>query len=404
MPTYKYKATAMDGKSVEGTEVANSRGEVVALLRGKKQFPVKIEEVEDGKDSGKQGLVLFKSIKIKEIAIFCRQFHTMLNSGVSIIACLDILRRQTGNKRLRQEIYNVYEYVQKGQTLSEAMKACGDTFPPLLLNMVEAGEASGNLDSIMDRMAEHYEKENKINNKVKTAMVYPIILSILAISVVVFLLIFVMPTFVGMFQSSGVELPLPTRILLLISDTIIRYWYLIAAAAALGIYGLRLYLKSKDGRYLFDSIKLRLPVVKDTSIKIATSRFSRTLSILLASGIPLLEGLEIVSRIVGNKVLEKHILQAMEEVRKGSPLSRPIKSIGYFPPMLDSMIQIGEESGALDEILDRTANFYDEEVDTAIQKMTAMLEPLMIVIMALLIGAIIIAMILPMFDMIKTIQ
>jgi len=404
MPTYRYRATAINGKTVDGTEVANSRGDVVAILRERQHFPVKIEEVDEAKGAKKQGLLFIKSIKIMEIAIFCRQFHTMLNSGVSIIACLDILRRQTENKRLRKEIYNVYEYVQKGQTLSEAMKNCNNTFPALLLNMVEAGEASGNLDTIMNRMAEHYEKENKINNKVKTAMIYPIILSVLAVAVVVFLLIFVMPTFVGMFQSSGVELPLPTRILLFFSNAIVVYWYIILAIAAGLFYALKLYLSSEGGRYSFDYLKLKLPVIKNTVIKIATSRFSRTLSILLASGIPLLEGLEIVSRIVGNKVLEKKVLKAMEEVRRGATLSKPIKSIGFFPPMLDSMIQIGEESGALDEILYRTANFYDEEVDTAILKMTAMLEPLMIVVMAIIIGAIIIAMLLPMFDMIKTIQ
>ncbi|KAB3537360.1 type II secretion system F family protein [Alkaliphilus pronyensis] len=404
MQTFKYKATTAEGNTIEGTHLANNRDDVVVMLREKKHYPIKVEEFHEGKDIKDLSFSFGKSVKTKDIAIFCRQFYTMLNAGISIVASLDILRRQTDNGKLREEIAGVYEDVQKGQTLSEAMKNRKRTFPGLLLNMVEAGEVSGNLDAIMSRLASHFEKENKINNKVKTAMVYPIILSVLAVGVVVFLLTFVMPTFIGMFEGSGVALPLPTRILLDVSNILTTYWYIFTVFIIIAIVGFKAFITTEAGRYSFDEFKLKLPVIKETIKKISTSRFSRTLSTLLASGIPLLEALDIVSRVVGNKVLEKGILKSIDEVRRGSTLAKPIKAIGFFPPMLDSMIKIGEESGALDDILEKTASFYDEEVDSAIQKLTAMLEPLMIIIMALIIGAIVIAMILPMFDMMNTIQ
>ncbi|KAB3527593.1 type II secretion system F family protein [Alkaliphilus serpentinus] len=403
MPTFSYKATTSEGKTVEGTFVANSKGEVVTLIRESNQYPINIIEATEGKNLNMNSFTIGGRIKVKDISIFCRQFYTMLNAGVSIIASLDILKKQTENKRLREAVANIYEDLQKGRTLSEAMKTKNNIFPDLFINMVEAGEASGNLDTIMNRMAEHYEKENKINNKVKTAMMYPLVLSILALTVVVFLLAFVMPTFVSMFEGSGVPLPLPTKILLNISNTLTTYWYFFVAATVLMVFSFKVFISTEDGKYSFDSFKLKIPVVSNTIKKVATSRFSRTLSILLASGISLLEALDIVARVVGNKVLEKVIHGTMEDVRKGAPLSKPIRNSGFFPPMLDSMLQIGEESGALDDILEKTANFYDDEVETAIQKMTGLLEPLMIVFMALIIGAIVIAMLLPMFDMISTI-
>jgi type IV pilus assembly protein PilC len=256
----------------------------------------------------------------------------------------------------------------------------------------------------MDRMAVNYEKENKITKKLKGAMKYPIILSIVSILVVVFLLTFIMPTFVGMFEGSGVELPLPTRILLMISGIIINYWYFVFTALLLMILGIKKYIGTNNGQFLIDHIKFKIPIVKGTTQKVITSRFTRTLSTLLASGIPLIQALDIVSRIVGNVVVEKGILKAKEDVRKGIDLATPIKQMDVFPPMAESMIRIGEESGTLDEILDNTANFYDEEVEAALQKMTTLIEPIMIVVMAIVVGSIVIAMVMPMFEMMNTIQ
>lgn len=402
MPVYKYKAISPDGQAVESTTTAKSKEEVITILRQNRQIPVYVVEHIEGKDV--KTLDLFNKVRIKDIAVFCRQFYAMLNAGVTIINCLDILRQQIENRRLRTVTGDVYEDVQKGLTFSEALKKHEEVFPELLVNMVAAGEASGNLDTIMDRMALHYEKENKINTKIRSAMIYPMLLSIMAVLVVVFLLTFIMPKFVGMFTDSGVPLPLPTRIVLGISHGIIEYWYIVIAVIAVAAYVIKRASKLDSVRIYVDSLKFRLPVIKSSTQKIVTSRFSRTMSTLLASGMPLLQSLDIVSKIVGNKVVEEGILTAKDEVRKGMSLSGPIKKIGVFPPMLVSMLSIGEESGSLDEILDRTANYYDDEVEASLEATTKLVEPLMLVVIAVLVGFIVVAMIMPMFDMMKTIQ
>ena len=403
MATYKYSAVDSLGKKIEGIYEANTKDEVLLMLRQSNNFPIKIEEnqaVSKDIDFSKY----FQKVKTKDIAIFCRQFYTLLNSGITIINCLQILQRQTENKKFAHVIGEVYEAVQKGLTFSEGLKRHRDVFPELLIYMVEAGEVSGNLDVIMDRMAIHFEKENRINNKIKGAMAYPIVLSVVAVTIVVFLLTFVMPTFVGMFKSSGVVLPLPTRILLSISDIITHYWYLIFLLIFSLTYFLGKYIKSDIGRTSIDGIKFKIPIIRGVTQKIVTSRFTRTLSTLLSSGVPLIQALEVVSRIVGNKLVEKGIVKAQDDVKKGVELAVPIENMGVFPPMAVSMIRIGEESGALDDILEKTANFYDDEVETALQTMTTLLEPIMILVMGVVVGGIVIAMMLPIFDMMNTIQ
>jgi type IV pilus assembly protein PilC len=262
---------------------------------------------------------------------------------------------------------------------------------------------SGNLDIIMDRMAGHYEKEFRINNKVRGAMVYPIILSIVAIGVVIFMLTFVMPTFMEMFEGSDVPLPAPTRILLSFSGALKQYWYLFIGGIVILVVFVKQLLKLNSVRILLDRVKFKIPVIKGTTEKIVTSRFTRTLSTLSASGVPLLQSLEIVANVVGNKVVGDGINTAKEEVRKGTSLSDTIKDIDVFPLMVTSMIEVGEESGSLDEILEKTAVFYDEELETALQKLTTMIEPIMIVVMAAVIGFIVVSMLLPMFGMFETI-
>lgn len=402
MPNYRYTALDKFGKKVEKTYSANSKEEVLNMLRQNGYYPVKIEI--DGSNRDLKKLNIHSSVKTKDIAILCRQFYAMVNAGVPLVSCLEILRYQTENKKLRKTVGDVYEDVQKGMTFSESLKNYRKIFPDLLIHMVEAGEVSGNLDIIMDRMATHYEKENRINNKIRGAMTYPIILSVIAVIVVIFLLTIVMPTFIGMFDGTGIELPLPTRILLVISDFLKQFWYLVLLLIISLMYMFNKYVQSEKGRYTVDSIKFSIPIIKGTTKKVITSRFTRTLATLLSSGVSLIESLDIVSRVVGNKVVAKGLQQSKEDVRKGINLADPIENIGVFPPMVVSMIRIGEESGALDDILDKTANFYDEEVETALQRMTTLLEPLMLVFMAIIIGFIVIAMVLPMFDMINTIQ
>lgn len=397
---FKYKAVTDSGQIIEGIHDAQDENEVIAMLRGSSYMPISIEQTIN---SGASTTISFGKVKRKDLAVFCRQFYTMLNSGVSIVKSLDILEKQTENKLLKRAIEDVYESVQKGMTLSEAMRNNPKIYPSILINMVEAGEASGSLDTIMERMAVHYEKEFKIENKVKGAMVYPMVLAVVATAVVVFLMVAVMPTFVEMFESSGVELPGPTRALLAISHSMRNLWYLYIIGIGVITLGIKYYGRTEAGSMVFDTMKLRIPVFKNTNIKLATSRFTRTLSTLLSSGIPLIQGIDIVARVVGNKYISSKLDNVKEEVRKGVPLSRTVKDTGIFPPMVDSMIKIGEESGSLDEILQRSADFYDEEVETALQKMTELMQPLMVVLMALVVGFIVIAIALPMFDMVNTI-
>lgn len=400
MPLYEYRAITDKGENITGTYEATNESEVIAMLRQSNHYPVVVKETIQNKDI--LDLSMLNKVKIKDLAIFCRQFYTMLNAGIPIVNCLDVLRLQTENRRLKNILSNVYDDIQKGATFSAALRNHKKVLPELLINMIEAGEISGNLDSILERMAVHYEKESKITNKVKGAMVYPIMLSIVSVFIVIFLLVFVMPTFLSMFEGS--TLPAPTRALLAISNSLTRFWYIYVIGIILIVFGFNQLYESEEGRLFFDRLKFKLPVVKSATEKVVTSRFTRTLSTLLSSGIPLIQALESTAKVSGNKVVEVGMKQAIDEVSTGTTLSNSIKKIGVFPPMVISMIQIGEESGQLDDILDKTANFYDEETESALQKMTTLLEPLMIIIMAIIIGGIVIAMILPMFDMINTIS
>lgn len=398
---FKYKAVTESGEIVEGTFEGENSQEVLSMLRGNNCLPISI--VETKKDKIETNKIFSSLVNKKDLAIYCRQFYTMLDSGISIIDSLDILEKQTENKTLKGATGHVYEDVQKGMTLSKAMKNYEKAFPDLLVNMVEAGEVSGTLDNIMERMAVHYEKENNIENKVKTAFTYPIILIIISVAVVIFLLTAVMPTFIVMFESSGNVLPGPTRLLLNMSNRLKNYWFVYIMFLFLVILGINYYKKTDSGKYYIDSIKIKFPGIKKTNIKIITSRFTRTLSTLLSSGIPLIEAIDVVSRVVNNEVVRKGLEGSIEEIQRGDSLSRTIKKIGIFPPMVYSMINVGEESGSLDEILLRTADFYDEEVEVSLDRMTTMLEPILIVIMAIIVGFIVIAMAMPMFEMVDTI-
>lgn len=402
MALYKYRALTADGRNIEGRYKADNEAEVVRLLREANSIPIEIEEDSKSKDLGE--LAIFNKVKIKDIAIFCRQFYTMLNAGVTIVNCLDILRVQTESKPLKKILGEVYDDVVVGSSFEEAMGKHENDFPRLLLSMIEAGEVSGNLDGIMYRMAIHYENENKINKKIKSAMIYPIILAVLSVSVVTLMLTFVFPTFIEMFEDSDAPLPMPTQILVALSDLLRNRWYVFVLVIGLIIYIFRRYVKTEEGRYNLDKLILKLPVVGKAMQKIATSRFSRTLSTLLYSGVPLIESLDIVGRVIGNKVIQTKLVRVKDEISRGTDLSGPIGEIKEFPPMLTHMVEIGEESGAIDDIMEKTADFYDEEVDAAIQSMTAMLEPIMIIFMAVIIGAMVVAMVLPMFEMVNTIE
>lgn len=403
MPNYDYVALNNKSKKIKGKLTASSMSDATTALKEKSYFPL---EVSESKYKSKEDNILarFSKISNKDLAVFCRQFYAMLNAGIPIIQCLDIVKQQTEKQKFSLVIADIYEQLQKGYTFSEALKQNADTFPSIMINLVEAGEVSGNLDSIMERLAVHFEKEHKIENKIKGAMVYPIILAIVTVAVVVFLLIVVMPTFMGMFEGSGVPLPMPTVILLNISKFLQNQWYVAIGAIIVIGYIIRKARQNEHLRLGQDKFVLqRMPVLKGVTTKIVSSRFSRTMSTLIGSGVELLTAIEITSRVTGNKYVEKILMQVGEDVKKGVGMSDPLRRYDVFPSMIPSMIKIGEDSGSLDNILEKTANFYDEELETAIQKLMSMIEPLMIVFMAVIIGFIVIAMMLPMFDMLKTV-
>lgn len=401
MALYKYRASSESGKIQEGYFEASSVADVVSMLKSNNFYPISIEE-DDGVDVDKE--VFIKRVTKKDMAVFCRQFYTMLEAGINIVNCLDILEKQAGNKSLKKVISTVKEDVQKGITLSEAMGKHGKIFSSLLTNMVMAGEVSGNLDVLMERMALHYERENAIENKVRNALVYPTVLSMVAIAVVIFLLTVVMPTFVSMFEAAGIALPGPTRALLTMSNCLLNYWYIFIGIFIGLIIGIYTFSKTDKGRLFLDNIKIKMPGIKKINMNIIASRFARTISTLLSSGMPLLQALDVVSKVVGNQLVAKKLNKATEDIRKGIPLSRTIKDIEVFPPMIDAMIIVGEESGTLDHMLNKAADFYDEEVETSLQKMTTLLEPILIILMAVIIGFIVISMAMPMFDVINTIE
>ena len=396
MAKFKYRAMSGNGKKIEGNHVANSRDEVVQMITSNGYYPLMIEEVIE---STNIELGFGEKVTTKDIAIFCRQLYTMIDAGVSINRALNIMANQLTNKKLRKVTAEIEEDVKKGEMLSAAINKHDDVFPQLLISMVESGEISGNLDTMMLRMSTHFEKENKLNNKIKAAMTYPTILGIVAVCAVMFIMTFVMPTFIEMFESEGVVLPITTKILINISAILQKNFLFIIICIICAIVGFKFYSRTEHGIYTISKLKLHLPIIGELNKKIIVSRFTRTLSTLIASGVSLVHSLPVVAGVLGNKIAEDAINKVREEVTKGEGLSEPIKEAGIFPEMLSSMINIGEETGQLDEILNKTADFYDEEVEQAIQTTTALIEPLLIVVMGLVIGFIVISIMLPMFDM-----
>lgn len=396
MPKFEYIAKNYRGETMKGVIDASRYEEAVANLRNKNYFPIQIE----AKGTPIQvNLSKRNKIKIKDLAVFCRQFATTLNAGIPVVDSLEILYKQTENKRFAKIITDLYEVIQKGYPLSEAMAAHSNAFPALLIHMIEMGELSGTLDTAIEKMAEYFENENKLNKKVQSAITYPIVVSILAIVIVIFMLIFVMPTFIGIFDSMEAELPMITQILLAISGGLQNYWYLLVLMILIMFLLINKYGKSQQGKYKIDKIKLKIPILGKVQHKIVISRFTRTMSTLLNSGIDLLQALNVVQKVINNTYMNEKMKVVEERVRKGLGLAESIKDSGIFPPMVYQMIQVGEDTGSLDFILSKTADFYDEEVETSITKMTTMIEPLIIVVLGLVIGFIVIAMILPMFEM-----
>lgn len=395
MGKFKYRVMNSKGEKVEGIIEAESKNEVIKNVSENGYYPLSVEEILD-KSSFE---IKFNSkVKLKDIAIFCRQFYTMLNAGIPILECLELLSNQTEKLKLKTAINNLKDDVEKGEILSEAMKKYSDVFPNLLISLIASGEASGKMNSIMLRMSSNYEKEYKISNKIKNAMMYPCILGVVCVGVIIFILSYVMPTFLEIFEQTGATLPWTTRFVIWLSLLIKNNYLMIALILVSIITLIRIFIKSEKGIDVLSKLKLKLPVIKKMNQMIIVSRFTRNLSILINSGLKLVDSLEIVSVVCNNKLAENELKRVKEKLIKGYSLNKAIDESGMFPKMLSSMIKIGEDTGALDDILDKTADFYDEELETSIQRTVTLLEPILIVIMGVIIAFIVMAIMLPMFD------
>lgn len=395
MNTYSYRAMKDDGKKLEGMYEANSRDEVVEMITANGFYPLKVEEVTKGK---RTEIRLNNRVTTKDLAIFCRQLYTMLDAGVSITNSLNMLAMQLPSPRLRTILSEIEESVKKGEMLSVAMKRYKE-FPQLLISMIESGESTGNIDTMMLRMASHFEKETKTNNKVKSAMIYPICLAVVAVAAVMFILTFVMPTFAELFEENGASLPFITSAMIGASSFLKSYWFIIVAVIAIIVVAIKAYAETEDGKVRFSALALKFPIVANLNKKVIVARFTRTLATLLSAGISLVQALPIVSAVLGNKIAQQDLDRIRERVVRGDGLSAPIAESEIFPDMLASMVRIGEESGALDDILNKTADFYEEEVDQAITQTTELMQPIVIVIMGIVVGIMVMGIMLPMFDM-----
>src|SRR6476659_2065914 len=401
MPAFTYTARALNGDLRTATIDAPNRDEVIAQLRKQRLNVVKIDEK---KDADKQKQKKAGKISMRDIVIFTRQFSTMINAGLPLVQALDILAKQSENKALKDVTLAVVFDVESGHTVADALRKHPKAFSDLYVNMVAAGEAGGILDTILMRLATFLEKNDALVRKVKGAMIYPaVIMSVSAIAVVV-LLIFVIPVFENMFGSVGLALPLPTRIVIGASRFLKAYWWMIGAIIIVGAYMFKKYYASPNGKLVVDRLMLKMPVLGDVLRKSAVSRFTRTLGTLISSGVSILEGLEITAKTAGNRVIQDAIMQSRSSIAGGDTIAQPLQKSKVFPPMVISMIAVGEQTGGLDEMLSKIADFYDEEVDAAVSNLLSLLEPIMIVFLGVIVGGMVVAMYLPIFDMVNAVQ
>ena len=402
--TFAYRVRTREGKITEGTMEADSNTVVAQRLRAQNMIPIEIKQ-QSGGLSLKREFALPQKVKLRDLAVFSRQFATMISSGLSLLRSLNILSEQTENKTLAKTITAVRDEVESGTALSAAMSKHPKVFKSLFISLVKAGETGGQLDEVLLRVADSFEKDYKLRQKIKAAMTYPVVVFMIAIVLVTIMLIFIVPTFAAMFTSLGGELPLPTKILLFLSEkaVIIIPIVLVVSITSFILYK-RTRASSEPFTYRTDKIKLRVPVFGHLFTLIAISRFARTLALLMRSGVPVLQALEITSDAAGNRVVGRAALDVRDSVREGESISGPLKNHPVFPPMVVQMIAVGEDTGQVDDMLDKIAEFYEQETESTTESLTALLEPLMIAVLGGLVGSMVIALYMPMFkifDLIK---
>jgi type IV pilus assembly protein PilC len=397
MPTFTYTARAINGDLRTATLEAPSRDEVLAQLKRQRLVVVKVdEEAKKAKPAGK--------VKMRDIVIFTRQFSTMINAGLPLVQALDILAKQSENKTLADVTRAVVLDVESGNTVADALGKHPKAFSGLYVNMVAAGEAGGILDTILMRLATFLEKNDALVRKVKGAMTYPAVIMGVAGMAILVLLIKVIPVFKDMFGSVGMELPMPTRVVIGLSNFLTSYWWALAAGGVAAVVALRSFYKTPNGQLAIDGLMLKMPVLGDMLRKSAVSRFTRTLGTLISSGVSILDGLEITAKTSGNRVISDAIMASRASIAGGDTIAAPLQKSQVFPPMVISMIAVGEQTGGLDEMLTKIADFYDDEVDAAVSVLMSLLEPIMIVFLGVVVGGMVVAMYLPIFDMMNAVQ
>ena len=396
MPTFEWKGTGRNGQNQTGVLVADSKDAVIAMMRRQQIVVTAVKE------KGKE-IALPKfggKVPPQSIAIFTRQFSVMIDAGLPLVQCLEILGSQQDNKVFKRTLIQIRQDVESGSNLADAMRKHPKVFSDLYTNMVAAGEAGGILDTILQRLATYIEKAVKLNSQVKSAMIYPVAVISIAVIVVMVILWKVIPVFASLFEGLGAELPMPTKVVIALSNFIASFWWMIGGAIIITVYGLRRYHETHKGKRVLDNILLKAPVLGMLLRKIAVARFCRTLATLTSSGVPILDGLTITARTAGNSIIEDAIMKTRKSVEEGKTISEPLGDTDVFPPMVVQMIAVGEQTGALDTMLSKIADFYEDEVDTAVAGLMKLLEPVLIAFLGVAIGGIVIAMYMPMFTLI----
>jgi len=393
MPAYAWKGKNRMGEVQEGVLVSDSRDSAATTLKrnGIEVMNIRVMASEGGKSFGK--------VPPKELAIFTRQFSVMIDAGLPLVQCLEILGAQQAHKGFQRIIESVRDDVEKGSTLQTALSKHPKAFNDLFVNMVGAGESGGILDIILQRLSGYIEKSVKLTAKVKSAMTYPIAVISIAVIVVIVIMVKVIPVFSAMYSGLGSKLPYPTIVCIAISDAIINYWWLLLGATALIVVGLKQYYKTPAGHLQIDTLVLKLPVLGQVLRKVAVARFCRTLGTLISSGVPILEGMDITAKTAGNLVIQNAILKSKDAVEQGRNISTPLAETKVFPPMVVQMVGVGEATGALDAMLAKVADFYEDEVDNAVASLTSLMEPIMIALLGGIVGFIVVAMYMPIFGL-----
>ncbi len=402
METFSYTAVGADGKEKKGSIVAETREDAARSLKDQGLLPMSI-----GKQSALDKDINFsfgkkKGVKVRDLSVFCRQFSSIIKAGVNVINALSMMSEQTENKKLKAAIRNVQSNVEKGETLSSAMRSEGDIFPSLLISMVAAGEASGSLETAIERMAIQFEKDAKISGMVKKAMIYPIILIVVMIGVVIAMMMFVIPNFMDMFEGLDAEMPFMTVMVINMSNFILDKWWLLILIVVGIVFAYKSYYKTDAGRHVIDRIKIKIPVFGVLAVKTACARFSRIMSTLLSAGMPMISAIEIAAGTMDNVLFKDALQKVRSGVALGMGFSQQIGVTRLFPAMLVHMVGIGEETGNIEDMLTNVANYYDEEVELATQSVTALMEPMIIIVMAVVVGALVLAIYQPMITLYST--